>query len=54
VVGGAAVGAAKLGWLAWLLPLLKKGWALIVAAFAAVAAWVKRLFSGRGARPEGK
>jgi len=45
VVGGAAVGAAKLGMLAWLLPFLKKGWILIVGAFAAVANWFKKLFA---------
>ena len=45
VVGGAAVGAAKLGLLAWLLPFLKKGWILIVAAFAAVANFFKKLFA---------
>lgn len=45
VVGGAAVGAAKLGLLAWLLPFLKKGWILIVAAFAAVANFFKKTFA---------
>jgi len=45
VVGGAAVGAAKLGLLTWLAVALKKGWKLIVVAFAAVAAFVKRLFA---------
>jgi uncharacterized membrane-anchored protein len=50
VVGGAAVGAAKLGLLTWVAVLFKKAWKLIVIAFAAVGAWFKRLFSGRGAR----
>jgi uncharacterized membrane-anchored protein len=45
VLGGAAVGAAKLGMLAWLLPFLKKGWILIVGAIAAVAGWFKKLFN---------
>ena len=50
VLGGAAVGAAKLGLLAWVLPFLKKGWILIVAAIAAAANFFKKLFgkiSGR-------
>jgi uncharacterized membrane-anchored protein len=54
VVGGGAVAAAKLGMLAWLAVLLKKAWKLVVLAFAAVAAFFKRLFSGRGARPQGR
>ncbi len=45
VVGGAAVGAAKLGVLAWLAVLLKKAWKLIVVAVAAVAGFIKKLFS---------
>jgi uncharacterized membrane-anchored protein len=45
VLGGAAVGAAKLGLLAWLLPFLKKGWILIVGAIAAVANWFKKQFN---------
>lgn len=52
VVGGGAVAAAKLGLLASLMVFLKKGWKLVVVALAAVAAFVKRLFSGRGARPD--
>ena len=51
VVGGAAVGAAKLGLFAWLAVFLKKGWKLVVVAFAAVAAFFKKvlgkLFGGR-------
>jgi len=47
VLGGAAVGAAKLGLLAWLLPFLKKGWILIVAAFAAIGNFFRKLF-GKG------
>jgi uncharacterized membrane-anchored protein len=53
VVGGAAVGAAKLGLFAWLLPVLKKGWYLIVAAFAAVASFFKRLFLRKTDGPQG-
>jgi uncharacterized membrane-anchored protein len=51
VVGGAAVGAAKLGLFAWLAVFLKKGWKLVIVAFAAVAAFFKRMmakvFGGR-------
>jgi uncharacterized membrane-anchored protein len=50
VVGGAAVGAAKLGLLTWLAVLLKKGWKLVVVAFAAVASFVKKLFTSRSAK----
>jgi uncharacterized membrane-anchored protein len=45
VVGGAAAGAAKLGLFAWLAIFLKKGWKLVVVAFAAIAAAVKKLFT---------
>ena len=45
VLGGAAVGAAKLGLFAWLLVFLKKGWKLVIIAFAAVAAFVKKIFN---------
>ncbi|HWX21289.1 MAG TPA: DUF2167 domain-containing protein [Candidatus Binatia bacterium] len=45
VVGGAAVGAAKLGLFAWLAVFLKKGWKLVVVAFAAVATFFKKLFA---------
>ena len=48
VLGGAAVGAAKLGLFAWLAVFLKKGWKLVVVAFAAVASFFKKLFTGRG------
>ncbi len=44
VVGGAAVGAAKLGMFAWLAVLLKKAWKLIVLAVAAVATFIKKTF----------
>jgi uncharacterized membrane-anchored protein len=43
-VGGAAVGAAKLGMFAWLAVLFKKAWKLVVVAVAAVASFFKRLF----------
>jgi len=45
VVGGAAVGAAKLGLFSALLVFLKKGWKLLVVAFAAVATAVKKFFA---------
>jgi uncharacterized membrane-anchored protein len=45
VLGGAAVGAAKLGLLAWVAVLFKKAWKLIVVAFAAVATFLKNLFA---------
>ncbi len=44
VLGGAAVGAAKLGLLGWLLPFVKKLWILIVAALVGVANFFKKLF----------
>jgi uncharacterized membrane-anchored protein len=48
VAGGVAIVAAKkLGLLAILLPFLKKGFILLLVAFAAAWRWVKRLF-GRG------
>jgi uncharacterized membrane-anchored protein len=50
VLGGAAVGAAKLGLLTWVLVLFKKAWKLVVVAFAAVASFFKKLFSGRQAK----
>ncbi len=50
VLGGAAVGAAKLGLFAWLAVFLKKGWKLVVVAFAAIASFFKKLFTGRGSR----
>jgi uncharacterized membrane-anchored protein len=51
VIGGATVGAAKLGLLTGLLVFLKKGWKLIIVAFAAGATFLKKLFNkmtGRG------
>lgn len=47
VLGGAAVGAAKLGLFTWLLVFLKKGWKLVVVAFVAVVSFFKKLFTGR-------
>lgn len=44
VVGGAAVGAAKMGLLGGLLVFLKKGWKLLAVGAAAVAAWLRKLF----------
>jgi uncharacterized membrane-anchored protein len=45
VVGGAAVGAAKLGLFAWLAVLLKKGFKLVIVAVVAVIAFFKKLFA---------
>jgi uncharacterized membrane-anchored protein len=45
VLGGAAVGAAKLGLFAWVAVLLKKGWKLIIIAVAAVAGAIKKVFA---------
>lgn len=45
VVGGAAVGAAKLGLFAWLAVLLKKGFKLVVVAVVAVIAAFKKLLA---------
>lgn len=43
VLGGAAVGAAKLGLLAWLGVFLKKGFKLVVVAVVAIAAFFKKI-----------
>jgi uncharacterized membrane-anchored protein len=45
VVGGAAVGAAKLGLLGPLILLLKKAWKLVVIAFVAVIGFFKKMFA---------
>ena len=45
VVGGAAVGAAKLGLFAWLAVFLKKGWKLVIIAVVAVAALFKKVIA---------
>jgi len=45
VLGGAAVGAAKLGLFAWLAVFLKKGWKLVVMLVVAVAAVFKKAIS---------
>jgi uncharacterized membrane-anchored protein len=47
IVGGAAVGAAKLGLFATLAVFFKKAWKLVVVAIVAVGAFMKKLF-GRG------
>lgn len=49
IVGGAAVGAAKLGLFAWLALTFKKLWKLIVVAFVAVIAWIRKLVTGDSA-----
>jgi uncharacterized membrane-anchored protein len=46
VVGGAAVGAAKLGLFAWFAVMFKKLWKLIVIGVVALGAGIKKLFSG--------
>jgi uncharacterized membrane-anchored protein len=45
VVGGAAVGAAKLGLFAWVAVLFKKGAKLVIVALVAIAAAFKKLFA---------
>lgn len=45
VVGGAAVGAAKLGLLTGLLVFLKKGWKLVIVGLAAAATFLKKMFA---------
>lgn len=45
IVGGAAIGAAKLGLFAWVAVLLKKGWKLIAIACAAVVGFFKKTFA---------
>jgi uncharacterized membrane-anchored protein len=44
VVGGAAVGAAKLGLLGPVILLFKKAWKLVIVAFAAVVGFFKKMF----------
>lgn len=45
VVGGAAVGAAKLGLLGPLVLILKKAWKLVVVAFVAVIGFFKKMWA---------
>ncbi|MFO1476959.1 MAG: DUF2167 domain-containing protein [Verrucomicrobiota bacterium] len=45
VVGGAALGAAKLGLFASLAILLKKAWKLVVVAIVAVASFFRKIFA---------
>jgi uncharacterized membrane-anchored protein len=45
VLGGAAVGAAKLGLFAWLAVFLKKGFKLIILAVVAIGAFFKKIVS---------
>ncbi len=52
VAGGAAVGAAKLGLFAWLLPFLKKAWWLVVAVLVAAANFFKKIFHRLTGRDE--
>ena len=53
-MGGAAVGAAKLGAFVWLAVFFKKAFKLIIIAFVAVLAFLKQILaklSGRGNDP---
>lgn len=52
VVGGAAVGAAKMGLLGGLLVFLKKGWKLLIVALAAVGAFLRKLFLRKSGGPQ--
>ena len=45
VLGGAGVGAAKLGLFAWLAVFLKKAWKLVVVAFVAVIGFFKKILN---------
>lgn len=45
VVGGAAVGAAKLGLFATLFAVLKKAWKLVIIGFVALGGAIKKLFT---------
>ena len=45
VLGGAAVGAAKLGLFAWLAVFLKKGFKLVIIAVVAIGALFKKVFA---------
>lgn len=50
VLGGAAVGAAKLGLFATIAAFAKKAWKLVIVAVIAVAAFFKKLIFGRDRR----
>ena len=45
IVGGAAAVAAKKGFFAVILSALAAGWKLVLVGFAAIGAFVRRLFS---------
>jgi len=45
VLGGSAVGAAKLGLFTWLAVVLKKAWKLIVIGFVAVVGFFKKIIN---------
>lgn len=53
VVGGAAVGAAKLGLFAALAAFLKKGWKLVVIGVMALGGFLKKLFTFGARRTSG-
>lgn len=52
VVGGAAVGAAKMGLLGGLLVFLKKGWKFLILGLAAVGAFLRKLFLRKSNGPQ--
>jgi len=47
VLGGATLGAAKLGLFASLFLFLKKGFKLVIAAVIGIGVWLKNRFTGR-------
>jgi uncharacterized membrane-anchored protein len=53
ILGGAAVGAAKLGLLGSLLLFFKKAWKLVIVAIAALAASIKKIFDKISGRKSG-
>ncbi len=52
VVGGAAVGAAKLGLFAWIAVMFKKLWKLLVLGVIAVVGGIRRFITGERAEPK--
>jgi uncharacterized membrane-anchored protein len=53
VLGGAAVGAAKLGAFTWLALLFKKAWKLLVVGVAAIVGFFKKMFNKITGREDG-
>lgn len=52
VLGGAAAGAAKLGFFAWIAVFLKKAWKLVAVVVAGIAAAIGKLVGSRRTRAE--